>query len=117
MKDFNIQLELDLVKESVTWIKKIKSERDSYLIKLIDQELKKKANELNIGVDVLVLSCFIKGNDNPHLTDITLNLVKEIPIGTISMREQIDTYCKFKALEFFAKEKLAYFDSRVDQCN
>lgn len=69
---------------------------------------------MQIGLDVLVLSCFIKGQENQPLTAIALDLVKEIPIGAISMREQIDQYCQFKAIEMFAKERLSYFESRIE---
>ena len=111
---FNIPLELMLVKNANNAIKAIKAERDSGLIDRINQKLQEKADELNIGLDVLVLSCFIKGHANQHLTAIALDLVKEIPIGAISMREQIDQYCQFKAIEMFAKERLSYFESRIE---
>lgn len=112
---FNILLELELVKNANNAIKSIKAERDSTLVARIEQKLNEKADELQIGIDVLVLSCFTKGQENQALTDIALDLVKEIPIGAIQMREQIDQYCQFKALEMFAKEKLAYFESRLEQ--
>lgn len=115
MKQFNLQLELDLIKNSNNAIKAIKAERDSTLIARIEQKLNNKADELQVGLDVLVLSCFTEGQENQALTDIALDLVKEIPIGAIQMREQIDQYCQFKALEMFAREKLAYFESRLDQ--
>lgn len=115
MKDFNIPLELSLVKNSTNAIKAIKKERDSYLVTLIEEKLKAKADELHIGFDVLILSCFVKGQANEHLTAIALELVKEIPIGSLAMRDQIDSFCQFKALEIFAKEKLAYFESRIEQ--
>lgn len=112
---FNIPLELELVKNTNNAIKAIKTERDSTLVSRIDQKLREKADELKIGLDVLVLSCFMKGQENQALTAIALKLVQEIPIGAIQMREQIDQYCQFKALEIFAKEKLAYFESRLEQ--
>lgn len=115
MKHFNLPLELELMKNANNAIKGIKAERDSGLIDRINQKLQEKADELNIGLDVPVVSCFIKGHANQHLTAIALDLVKEIPIGAIPMREQIDQYCQFKALEMFAREKLAYFESRLDQ--
>lgn len=111
---FNIPLELELVKNANNAIKAIKAERDSTLVASIEQTLNEKADELQIGLDVLVLSCFTKGQENQALTDIALDLVKEIPIGAIQMREQIDQYCQFKALEMFAREKLAYFESRIE---
>ena len=111
---FNIPLELELVKNANNAIKAIKAERDSTLVARIEQTLNEKADELQIGLDVLVLSCFTKGQENQALTDIALDLVKEIPIGAIQMREQIDQYCQFKALEMFAREKLAYFESRIE---
>lgn len=118
MKDshlhFNIPLELELVKNANNAIKAIKAERDSTLIARIGQKLREKADELRIGLDVLVLSSFMKGQANQHLTSVALDLVEEIPIGVIPMREQIDQYCQFKALEMFAKEKLAYFESRIE---
>lgn len=110
----NIPLELELVKNATNAIKAIKAERDSTLVARIDQKLIEKADELQIGLDVLVLSCFIKGQENQPLTAIALDLVKEIPIGAISMREQIDQYCQFKAIEMFAKERLSYFESRIE---
>mgnify|MGYP003357468924 CR=1 FL=1 len=112
--NFNIPLELELVKNANNAIKAIKAERDSTLVSRIDQKLREKADELKVGLDVLVLSSFMKGHSNQHLTAIALELVKEIPIGVIPMREQIDQYCQFKALEMFAKEKLAYFESRIE---
>lgn len=112
---FNIPLELELVKNTNNAIKAIKTERDSTLVSRIDQKLREKADELKICLDVLVLSCFMKGQENQALTAIALKLVQEIPIGAIQMREQIDQYCQFKALEIFAKEKLAYFESRLEQ--
>ena len=115
MKNFNIPLELSLVRNATNAIKTIAKERDSHLITRIEEKLKAKADELHIGLDVLILSCFIKGQDNEHLTAIALDLVKEIPIGTLAMRDQIDSFCQFKALELFAKEKLAYFESRIEQ--
>ena len=111
---FNIPLELELVKNANNAIKGIKSERDSTLVARIDQKLREKADELQIGLDVLVLSSFMKGHTNQPLTAIALDLVKEIPIGVIPMREQIDQYCQFKAIEMFAKERLAYFESRIE---
>ena len=111
---FNIPLELELVKNANNAIKAIKAERDSTLVARIEQKLREKADELKVGLDVLVLSCFTKGQENQALTAIALDLVKEIPIGAIPMREQIDQYCQFKALEMFAKEKLAYFESRIE---
>ena len=111
---FNIPLELELVKNATDAIKAIKAERDSTLVARINQKLQEKADELQIGLDVLVLSSFMKGQSNQHLTAIALELVEEIPIGIIQMREQIDQYCQFKALEMFAKEKLAYFESRIE---
>lgn len=111
---FNIPLELELVKNATDAIKAIKAERDSTLVARINQKLQEKADELQIGLDVLVLSSFMKGQSNQHLTAIALELVEEIPIGVIQMREQIDQYCQFKALEMFAKEKLAYFESRIE---
>lgn len=120
MKSFNLYtnrpLELELVKNANNAIKAIKAERDSTLIALIEEKLNDKANQLQIGLDVLVLSCFTKGQANQYLTSITLDLVEEIPIGVIQMREQIDQYCQFKALEIFAKEKLAYLEieSRIE---
>lgn len=112
--NFNIPLELELVKNANNAIKAIKAERDSTLVARIDQKLREKADELKIGLDVLVLSCFMKGQENQALTAIALELVKEIPIGVIPMREQIDQYCQFKAIEMFAKERLAYFESRIE---
>lgn len=111
---FNLPLELELVKNANNAIKAIKDERDSTLVARIDQKLREKADELKIGLDVLVLSSFMKGRANQHLTAIALDLVEEIPIGVIQMREQIDQYCQFKALEKFAKERLAYFESRIE---
>ena len=111
---FNIPLELELVKNATDAIKAIKAERDSTLVARINQKLQEKADELQIGLDVLVLSSFMKGQSNQHLTAIALELVEEIPMGVIQMREQIDQYCQFKALEMFAKEKLAYFESRIE---
>lgn len=111
---FNIPLELELVKNATDAIKAIKAERDSTLVARINQKLQEKADELQIGLDVLVLSSFMKGQSNQHLTAIALELVEEIPIGVIQMREQIDQYCQFKALEMFAKEKLAYFEIRIE---
>ena len=111
---FNIPLELELVKNANNAIKGIKAERDSTLVARIDQKLREKADELQIGLDVLVLSSFMKGHTNQPLTAIALDLVKEIPIGVIPMREQIDQYCQFKAIEMFAKERLAYFESRIE---
>ena len=111
---FNIPLELELVKNATDAIKAIKAERDSTLVARINQKLQEKADELQIGLDVLVLSSFMKGQSNQHLNAIALELVEEIPIGVIQMREQIDQYCQFKALEMFAKEKLAYFESRIE---
>lgn len=111
---FNIPLELELVKNATDAIKAIKAERDSTLVARINQKLQEKADELQIGLGVLVLSSFMKGQSNQHLTAIALELVEEIPIGVIQMREQIDQYCQFKALEMFAKEKLAYFESRIE---
>lgn len=111
---FNIPLELELVKNANNAIKAIKAERDSTLVARIEQKLNDKANELQIGLDVLVLSSFMKGHSNQPLTAIALELVKEIPIGVILMREQIDQYCQFKAIEMFAKEKLSYFESRIE---
>ena len=69
---------------------------------------------MQIGLDVLVLSSFMKGHANQPLTAIALELVEEIPIDAIQMREQIDQYCQFKAIEMFAKERLAYFESRIE---
>ena len=112
--NFNIPLELELVKNATNAIKTIKAERDSTLVARINQKLQEKADELKISLDVLVLSSFIKGQENQALTAIALDLVKEIPIGAIQMREQIDQCCQFKALEMFAKEKLAYFESRIE---
>lgn len=114
MKDFNIPLELELVKNATNAIKAIKTERDSTLIARIEEKLREKADELHIGLDVLVLSSFIKGQANQPLTSIALELVEEIPIGVIQMREQIDQYCQFKAIEMFAKERLSYFESRIE---
>lgn len=111
---FNLPLELELVKNANNAIKAIKDERDSTLVARIDQKLREKADELKIGLDVLVLSSFMKGQANQHLTAIALDLVEEIPIGVIQMREQIDQYCQFKALEKFAKERLAYFESCIE---
>ena len=113
--NFNIPLELELVKNANNAIKAIKAERDSTLVARIEQKLNEKADELQIGLDVLVLSSFMKGHANKPLTAIALDLVKEIPIGVIPMREQIDQYCQFKALEIFAKEKLAYLEMRLEQ--
>lgn len=112
--NFNIPLELELVKNANNVIKAIKAERDSTLIARIEQKLNDKADELQIGLDVLVLSSFTKGQANQYLTAIALELVEEIPIGVIPMREQIDQYCQFKALEMFAKERLSYFESRIE---
>lgn len=112
---FNIPLELELVKNANNAIKAIKAERDSTLVARIDQKLREKADEMQIGLDVLVLSSFMKGHANQPLTAIALELAEEIPIGAIQMREQIDQYCQFKALEMFAKEKLAYFESRLSK--
>jgi hypothetical protein len=118
MKDshlhFNIPLELELVKNANNSIKAIKAERDSTLVARIQQKLNDKADELQIGLDVLVLSSFMKWHANQPLTAIALELVEEIPIGAIQMREQIDQYCQFKAIEMFAKERLAYFESRIE---
>lgn len=111
---FNIPLELELVKNANNAIKAIKDERDSTLVARIKQKLNEKADELQISLDVLILSSFIKGQANQHLTAIALELVEEIPIGVIQMREQIDQYCQFKALKKFAKERLAYFESRIE---
>ena len=111
---FNIPLELELVKNANNAIKAIKDERDSTLVARIKQKLNEKADELQISLDVLILSSFMKGHANQHLTAIALELVEEIPIGVIQMREQIDQYCQFKALEKFAKERLAYFESRIE---
>ena len=112
--NFNIPLELELVKNANNAIKAIKAERDSTLVARIEQKLNDKADELQIGLDVLVLSSFMKGHSNQPLTVVALELVKEIPIGVIPMREQIDQYCQFKAIEMFAKEKLSYFESRIE---
>lgn len=118
MKEFhlhyNIPLELELVKNANNAIKAIKDERDSTLIARIKQKLDEKADEMQIGLDVLVLSSFMKGQTNQPLTAIALELAEEIPIGVIQMREQIDQYCQFKAIEMFAKEKLSYFESRIE---
>ena len=111
---FNIPLELELVKNANNAIKVIKAERDSTLVARIEQKLNDKADELQIGLDVLVLSSFMKGHANQPLTAIALELVEEIPIGAIQMSEQIDQYCQFKAIEMFAKERLAYFESRIE---
>ena len=111
---YNIPLELELVKNANNAIKAIKAERDSTLVARIEQKLNDKADELKIGLDVLVLSSFMKGHSNQPLTAVALELVKEIPIGVIPMREQIDQYCQFKAIEMFAKEKLSYFESRIE---
>lgn len=111
---YNIPLELELVKNANNAIKAIKAERDSTLVARIEQKLNDKADELQIGLDVLVLSSFMKGHSNQPLTAVALELVKEIPIGVIPMREQIDQYCQFKAIEMFAKEKLSYFESRIE---
>lgn len=113
--NFNIPLELELVKNANNAIKAIKAERDSTLVARIEQKLNEKADELQIGLDVLVLSSFMKGHANQPLTAIALDLVKEIPIGVIPMCEQIDQYCQFKALEIFAKKKLAYLEMRLEQ--
>lgn len=113
--NFNILLELELVKNASNAIKAIKAERDSTLVDRIQQKLNDKADEMQIGLDVLVLSSFMKGHANQPLTAIALELVEEIPIGVIKMREQIDQYCQFKALEIFAKEKLAYLEMRLEQ--
>lgn len=113
--NFNIPLELELVKNANNAIKAIKAERDSTLVARIEQKLNEKADELQIGLDVLVLSSFMKGHANQPLTAIALDLVKEIPIGVIPMREQINQYCQFKALEIFTKEKLAYLEMRLEQ--
>nr|DAN45020.1 MAG TPA: hypothetical protein [Ackermannviridae sp.] len=112
--NFNIPLELELVKNANNAIKAIKAERDSTLVDRIQQKLNDKADEMQIGLDVLVLSSFIKGHANQPLTAIALELVEEIPIGVIQMREQIDQYCQFKAIEKFAKERLSYFESRIE---
>ena len=118
MKEFhlhyNIPLELELVKNANNAIKAIKDERDSTLIARIKQKLDEKADEMQIGLDVLVLSSFMKGQTNQPLTAIALELAEEIPIGVIQMREQIDQYCQFKAIEMFAKEKLSYFEIRIE---
>lgn len=111
---YNIPLELELVKNANNAIKAIKAERDSTLVARIEQKLNDKADELQIGLDVLVLSSFMKDHSNQPLTAVALELVKEIPIGVIPMREQIDQYCQFKAIEMFAKEKLSYFESRIE---
>ena len=111
---YNIPLELELAKNANNAIKAIKDERDSTLIARIKQKLDEKADEMQIGLDVLVLSSFIKGQANQPLTSIALELAEEIPIGVIQMREQIDQYCQFKAIEMFAKEKLSYFESRIE---
>lgn len=111
---FNIPLELELVKNANNAIKAIKDERDSTLIARIKQKLDEKADEMQIGLDVLVLSSFIKGQANQPLTAIALELAEEIPIGVIQMREQIDQYCQFKAIEMLARERLAYFESRIE---
>ena len=111
---FNIPLELELVKNANNAIKAIKAERDSTLVARIEQKLNEKADELQIGLDVLVLSSFMKGHANQPLTAIALELVEEIPIGVIQMREQIDQYCQFKAIQMFAKERLSYFESRIE---
>lgn len=111
---YNIPLELELVKNANNAIKVIKAERDSTLVARIKQKLNDKADELQIEFDVLVLSSFIKGHANQPLTAIALELVEEIPIGVIQMREQIDQYCQFKAIEKFAKERLSYFESRIE---
>ena len=103
-----------MVKNATNAIKAIKAERDSTLVARIGQKLNEKADELQIGLDVLVLSSFTKGQANQYLTAIALELVKEIPIGVIPIREQIDQYCQFKALEMFAKERLSYFESRIE---
>lgn len=113
MKDFNIQLELDLVKNSLSSIDNDLDNRNSRLIRLLDIALVQKANELKIGIDVLVLSCVMKDYNNQYLTDIAEELVREVPIGINEMREQINSWCKLRALETFAKEKLAYFESRI----
>ena len=113
--NFNIPLELELVKNASNAIKAIKAERDSTLVDRIQQKLNDKVDEMQIGLDVLVLSSFMKGHANQPLTAIALELVEEIPIGVIQMREQIDQYCQFKALEIFAKEKLAYLEMRLEQ--
>lgn len=111
---YNIPLELELVKNANNAIKAIKAERDSTLVSRIEQKLNDKADEMQIGLDVLVLSSFMKGHANQPLTAIALELVEEIPIDAIQMREQIDQYCQFKAIEMFAKERLAYFESRIE---
>lgn len=111
---FNIPLELELVKNANNAIKAIKDERDSTLIARIKQKLDEKADEMQIGLDVLVLSSFIKGQANQPLTAIALELAEEIPIGVIQMREQIDQYCQFKAIEMLARERLTYFESRIE---
>lgn len=111
---YNIPLELELVKNANNAIKAIKDERDSTLVARIKQKLDEKADEMQIGLDVLVLSSFMKGQTNQPLTAIALELAEEIPIGVIQMREQIDQYCQFKAIEMFAKEKLSYFESRIE---
>lgn len=112
--NFNIPLELELVKNANNAIKAIKAERDSTLVVRIKQKLDEKADEMQIGLEVLVLSSFVKGHANQPLTAIALELAEEIPIGVIQMREQIDQYCQFKAIEMFAKERLSYFESRIE---